>query len=376
VELTGDPENFDNTVYAVRPTPRAMTLVYYGDHDASDIKHARFYLERAVAGWKDPVVKVVPAAAAQADASAKPGAEFFVVAGPLDAAAIATLRQKLAAGDFAIVLLNDPAMVDTAAALAGETGWTAASTAQKNAMFGEIDFKHPLFSLFADPHYSDFTHIQFWQPQSLKLPDKTAAVVAAKFDDGSPAVVEAPAGQGRVIVWGGEWATAAGSWVLSTKFVPWLQALFEREAGGALRPSIAEVGDTTRLLGGEPAQWRALDQPEGAFAEATPTQPGVYQVKQGDTIRWVALEVPASASNIEPMTLEEWEKLGVPLHAQPVTSATPFAPPVGENQTAAALEARQKLWRWLLLGVAGLLALESIYSLALSRRNEQTPTEA
>jgi len=88
------------------------------------------------------------------------------------------------------------------------------------------------------------------------------------------------------------------------------------------------------------------------------------------------LEVPAAASNIEPMTTEEWEKLGVPLHAQPLTSATPIAAPVGEDQTAPALEARQKMWRWLLLGVIFLLALESIYSLALSRRREQNATEA
>jgi len=372
VDLSGDEENFDNTVWAVRPTPRAMTLVYYGGHAANDIKHARFYLERAVAGWKDPVVHV----ATEADAAAKPGAEFFVVAGPLDATATAGLRNKLAAGDFAIVLLNDPAMVDTAASVVGESGWSPVTPAQKNPLFGQIDFQHPLFSLFADPHYSDFTHVQFWQAQSVKLPEKTAAVVAAKFDDGSPAVLEAPVGQGRVVIWGGDWATAAGSWVLSTKFVPWLQSLFEREAGGALRPSVAEVGDTARLLGGEPAKWRPLDAPEGTFVETTPTLPGVYQVQQGGATRWVALEVPAAASNIDPMTTEEWEKLGVPLHAQPITSATPIAAPVGENQSAPALEARQKFWRWILLGAVFLLAFESIYSLALSRRREQNINEA
>ena len=76
------------------------------------------------------------------------------------------------------------------------------------------------------------------------------------------------------------------------------------------------------------------------------------------------------------MTTEEWEKLGVPLHAQPLTAATPIAAPVGENQTAPALEARQKFWRWILLGAVFLLALESIYSLALSRRREQNINEA
>ncbi len=375
LDLAGDEENFDNTLWAVHPAPREITLTYYGGHAANDIKHARFYLERAVAGWKDPLVHVVAGEAAS-PAATKPGSEFFVVAGPLDAAAADNVRSKIAAGDFALVLLSDPKMVDTAAALAGETGWSPLQPAQKNAMFGQVDFQHPLFSLFSDPHYSDFTHIQFTQAQSVKLPPKTGAVVAARFDDGSPAVLETTVGKGRMIVWGSDWSTAVGNWVLSTKFVPWLEALVERAAGGAQRPAIAEVGDTDRLLGGEPARWRPLSAAEGAFQETTPTLPGVYQVQLGDAIHWVALQVPATASNITPMPLETWEKLGVPLHAQPVTTASPIAAPMGEDQTAPKLEARQKLWRWVLLGVALLLALESIYSLALARRAEHNPNEA
>lgn len=375
VELTGDKENFDNTVWSVRAAPREMTLVYYGGHAANDIKHARFYLERAITGWKDPTVKFAMAEdTAKATASTKPGSAFYIVAGTLDGAARDALRQQIAGGAFAIVLLNDPAMVDTAAALVGETGWTSTTPAQKNALFGQIDFRHPLFSLFADPHYSDFTHIQFWQPQSVKLPEKSAAVVAAKFDDGSPAVLEAPVSKGRVIIWGGDWAPVASQWVLSTKFVPWLETLFERAAGGVARPTIAEVGDSAKVLGSEPGKWRPLAESSSAFVETTPTQPGVYQVQQADTTRLVALEVPAAASDLSPMTTD-WEKLGVPLHAQALTSATPLAAPLGQDQTAPVLEGRQKLWRWLLLGAALLLAFESIYSLVLSRRNEHNPPE-
>jgi hypothetical protein len=376
LDLAGDEENFDNTLWAVHPSPREVTLTYYGGHAANDIKHARFYLERAVAGWKDPIVQVAAGETANAAATTKPGSEFFVVAGPLDAAATDNVRNKVLAGDFALVLLNDPKMVDTAAALAGETGWSPLQPAQKDAMFGQIDFQHPLFSLFSDPHYSDFTRIQFNQPQSVKLPANSTAVVAARFDDGSPAVLETTVGKGQLIVWGSDWSTAVGNWVLSTKFVPWLESLVERAAGGAQRPVIAEVGDADRLLGGEPAQWRALSAPEGTFAETTPTLPGVYQMQQDDATRWVALQVPAAASNITSMPLETWEKLGVPLHAQPVTTATPISAPLGEDQTAPKLEARQKLWRWLLLGAALLLALESIYSLALARRAEHNTNEA
>jgi hypothetical protein len=142
--------------------------------------------------------------------------------------------------------------------------------------------------------------------------------------------------------------------------------------------AVAEVGDAARLLGSQPAQWRPLAEADkdGAFLDATPAKPGIYQVKQGGQTRFVALEVPAAASNVAPLPLDTWEKLGVPLHAKPITDAAPLPAPLGQEQTAATLEARQKLWRWALLGAAILLALESIYSLALARHPDHNPPEA
>jgi hypothetical protein len=373
LDLAGDQESYDNTLWVVRPTPRQMTLAYFGNDTGNDIHHARFYLERAVAGWKDPVVHVVAGADA---ANIQPAGEVAVITTPLEAAAITDLRARLSAGAFAIVLLTDANMTDTAAALAGEAGWTPAPAAQSDALFGQIDFQHPLFSLFADPRYSDFTHIRFWHPQSVTLPANTTAVVAARFDDGTPAVMEIPVGRGRIVVWGGDWEPGASQWVLSTKFVPWLQSLFETAAGGALRPAVAEVGDAARLTGGDAARWRPLAAAEGAFADTTPEQPGIYQLEQNGVTRWVALQVPAAASNIAPLPFDTWEKLGVPLHAKAITDVAPLPGRLGENLTGEALEARQKLWRWTLLGAVFLLAVESIYSLALARRNDYNPNEA
>ncbi len=378
LELTGDAEPFDNSLWLVRPAPREISLVYYGAHAGNDLKHARFYLERAVAGWKDPVVKFRaaddPATAAAAAASGQN--EFAIVATPLGPDRVAALRTRLTAGGFALVLLNDPAMVATAAALAGEGGWTAAapmlaaSGTQPHALLGKIDFQHPLFAPFADPHYSNFAAIHFWAPQSLTLPATSQAVVVARFDDNSPAVVEVTVGQGRVVVWGGEWSTAAGQWVTSTKFVPWLQSLFERSVGGAARTSVAEVGDTARLVTGA-AQWRAALVAGAPYVNTAPTQPGVYELTEGGATRLVAVQVPAAESNIAPLPMDDFEKLGVPLNGK-IGSAVVDAdrapkPPPG-TQTATVLEGRQRLWRWLLVTAAALLALESVFSYVLARR--------
>lgn len=414
LELTGDAEPFDNTLWLVRPAPRDITLAYYGADSADDLKHARFYLERATAGWKDPVVKVravtdglaaapgdlkteisdsklataaaapsgyasLPAASAAGSASAAPGKnsppEFAVVAAPLTADAARGLRERLAAGAFAVVLLNDPAMVDTAEALAGETGWAAATSARADALLGSVDLQHPLFAPFADSRYSNFASIRFWKPQPVALPPGSKAVVVARFDDRQPAVIETAVGKGRIIVWGGDWSTAASQWVISTKFVPWLQALFERAVGGAVRPSLAEVGDTARLVAAGPAQWRAVLDVGATFGGAAPAQPGIYELEESGVTRLVAVQVPAAESNVAPLPLDDFEKIGVPLH--PVTlSATDLAKapkPAAGTQTAAYLEGRQRFWRWLLAGAAALLALESLFSYVIARREAVIP---
>ena len=383
LELTGDTENFDNTLWLVRPTPREVTLSYYGAHSTDDLKHARFYLERATAGWKDPVVKF--RAMADPAPAAVPAAanDFAVVAEPLAADRVKTLRDRLAAGGFALVLLNEPAMVETAAALANETGWSsltpklAGAGAQPHALLGKIDFQHPLFSPFADPHYSNFAGIHFWSPQSLLLPAASKAAVVARFDDSSPAVIEVAVGKGRLVVWGGEWSTAAGQWVTSTKFVPWLQSLFERSVGGAVRPSVSEVGDTGRLVTGA-AQWRNALEAGTTYVNTAPAQPGVYELlEEGGVARLVALQVPAAESNVMVVSPDDFEKLGVPLRGGAGVAGVADAgraprPPPG-TQTSAVLEGRQPLWRWLLVAAAGLLAIESLFSYALARRESGAP---
>jgi hypothetical protein len=425
LDLTGDAEPFDNTLWLVRPAPREISLAYYGADSADDLKHARFYLERATAGWKDPVVKVravsdglaaasgdpkasapgdlkseisdsksattaaapsasasAPAASAAGSATVAPGKnslpELAVVAAPLTAEAARALRERLAAGAFAVVLLNDPAMVDTAEALAGETGWAAATAARADALLGSVDLQHPLFAPFADSRYSNFASIRFWKPQPVALPPGSKAVVVARFDDGQPAVIETVVGKGRLIVWGGDWSTAAGQWVISTKFVPWLQALFERAVGGAVRPSLAEVGDTARLVGVGAAQWRAVLDSSSTFAGAAPSQPGIYELAESGVTRLVAVQVPAAESNVAPLPLDDFEKLGVPLH--PVTlSATDLAKapkPAAGMLTATYLEGRQRFWRWLLVGAAALLALESLFSYVIARREAVIPAAA
>lgn len=356
-EISGDLEPYDNSTWLLPPQPREIVLPYLGDDAADDISRARFYVSRAVNSWKDPIVNLHQIA--PVFAGPLPDAPLFIVADKLDSSSIAAVRERLEAGRFALVLLKDAEMVATAAAIAGETNWSAGTIERGNALLGGIDFQHPLFTPFADPRFSNFTQIRFWKPVPLLLPEDSNAVVAARFDDGSPAVVEVPVGEGGMIVWGSAWSTDSGQWVLSSKFVPWLLGLVERATGGPPHPTVADPSDIARLTGGAPSRWRSATSAANAFSDQTPVTPGVYELEQDGTTRWVALQVPPMESKNEPMPLDAWEQLGVPLEADSSKTNVINRNPATQSGSAAVLENEQQIWRWILIAGVVVLALES-----------------
>ncbi len=376
LELTGDAEPFDNTLWVVPPRTRAITLHYVGEHGENDPAHARFYLTRATEGWREPVITVAPWLPTSAPAESGK-LEAWVVARALTTAEAETLRARLAAGAFVLVLAGDAGRVAGAAALAGETGWSAGTVARGDALLGTLDWSHPLFAPFADPRFSDFSRVRFWAPVPILTPAGSAATVVARFDDDSPAVLEVAAGAGRLVVWGGDWTAAAGQWVLSTKFVPWLQAWVERAAGGATAPAMSEVGAAARLTASSGARWAPW--PSGIEGEATstlPAAPGVYSLFGDGPARLVALHTPAAESVTVPLGLETWEQLGAPINAAVPALANVAAPGAGGlppgGDSPAAVERAQQGWRWVLLAALGLLALESIVA-ALRARATPAP---
>ncbi len=57
--------------------------------------------------------------------------------------------------------------------LAALTGWPDIQIAEASgdyALLGQIDFTHPLFAPFADPRFSDFSHIHFWKHRRVTFP--------------------------------------------------------------------------------------------------------------------------------------------------------------------------------------------------------------
>ena len=372
IQLSGTDPAFDNTLWVVRDLPRSLSLQIFGSASAGDPQASRFYIESATTGWVDPT----PAwHSEETPLSPAPDSSLTIVTDPLEANSLTSLQTRLSNGGFVLVLVDDPNMTATAAALTGESNLSPASPAAAGEplLFGQIDFEHPLFAPFADPHYSDFTRVRFWRPQSLALPENSGATVVARFDNGQPAVIESPVGEGRVIVWASGWAPDDSQWVLSTKFVPWLQALAERAVGGVALPAVTELGDLSRLNLGSSSGLRLASTNE----TATPGNlaPGLYTMDSATGgPRTVALNTPATESRTDSLSLEAFEDLGVPLENLESTSLVPGNVDQQAAESAVITERRQQAWRWFLILAALLLAAEGVLSLRLSRRASQPST--
>ncbi len=377
VRLEGDEEPFDNLVYVAPPQPHPLRVVYFGRESAGEPRSPRFFLERAFPPTTRRAVQVqAPDPANPSPATALESAALAVVTVPISPALGAGLRPWLARGRTVLWVLPD------AAAAAGLTelvpGAVLAATDHQPAdyaLLAELDYRHPLFAPFADPRFGDFSKIRFWRHRRLDLAGCPQARVLARFDSGDPAMVEIPAGRGRVLVWAAGWNPAESQLALSTKFVPLLHSVLDLGAGPPPGAAQYLVGDALPLPELPAAAREAvMHRPDGTTTplaagttrfDSTP-RPGLYELRAGEQVfRW-AVNLDPAESRLTPLSPEEFERLGVPLSRPELPPALAVARQ--QRLWAAELESRQKLWRWLLLGALGVLGLETALAGRAARR--------
>jgi len=244
---------------------------------------------------------------------------------------------------------------------------------QRYGLIGYIDFQHPLFSAFAEPRFSDFSRIRFWHSVAIGVPQASSWQTLAAYESGDPLLLERDSEQGKLMVWAGGWAPEQSQWVLSSKFVPWLQGLVERRAGGPPRPTIADTDAIASLLpANAQTAWRM--SPQQPFADNAPSKPGLYQLRADNVVRWLALQLPASESLTSPMEIDRWDQLGLPTH---VTEASaPATQDRREFMSASELEAEQSLWQWIIWAAMALLALESLWAIVIQNRRPSQASQA
>jgi len=370
--LTGDDTDFDNTLFLLPPQAAHLPILFVGADADEDPRGSLYYLRRAFPKTVRQNVQITAHRTAEAiPAFQLQQAQLLVLGDAPGDAALASVRQFAQGGRIVVAPLTAASSAQAVAHLLEIPALPASEApARDYALLAQIDFQHSLFAAFADPRFSDFTKIHWWKHRRLDVAPLAGARMVARFDDGDPAIVQAPLGQGSVVIFASSWRPVDSQLALSSKFVPLLQALLEQSSN--LPPQKAQyfIGEEVPLPGG--VQPLTVRQPDGKEVAAAPgskfsatNQPGIYAVTPG-TLRFVVNLAPEE-SRLSPLSPERFTSLGVPLRTGRETAAE-IARREGQAQ-ATEIENQQKLWRWLLVAALGLLLLETIFAGKLSRNS-------
>ncbi|MCC6508287.1 MAG: VWA domain-containing protein [Pirellulaceae bacterium] len=379
LELSGDHAKHDNIVYVPRTAPRQERVGFVGQKRDKPEEDLFFFLSQVPLSTPVRQVEMQRLSAEQlTTATLDDSLAGLVVEWPLEQITPKMLDEYIKNGKPVVLVLSRPILgeetpahklsVEALSTLLGTAEPVSITEADSSdfALWTDIDFRHPLFQPLSDAKYNDFGKVRFWTHRVLKLPSKSVESkddlrVLARFDDQSPAVIHRRLGRGDLWVMTAGWQSTGSQLALSTKFVPLIFGMLDPRGRSMELDAVYEVGEAIDVPEGVTANITNLDgTPVRDLDETTGmalSQPGLYWLVEDGKRRQIAVTLPLSESQLDPLDLDRFEQYGV------VTGKSDSAQ---ERQVAARLsqvqelEGRQKLWRWILVGAIGVLLLETM----------------
>lgn len=373
VVLRGDLHDYDNTFYVVPPRQQQISLVYLGSDAANDPQGLQYYLRLATDD--DPLrqVEIKPLAADEA-LSGDPQPQLVVVTQKLTASQTTDLKNYVERGGSLILVAADRDAAANITAFISPAELLPEKLNRREddfSLLGEINFTHPLFQPFANPRYNDFTRIHFWQHQRLTVKSQSDTQVLARFDDGDPWLLEQPLGKGRVWAFTSGWRPDDSQLAVSTKFLPLVGGLLDLACGSTRSfgstvvnapVTLPEHREQSLVVQTPSNQQHTVEPSASAFRETA--EPGIYTSGAGKDEFRFAVNLAAGESDTAPLPIEQLEQLGLKL-GQSVTKAERLSRERQERDTE--LEARQQVWRWLMIGCLLVVILETCWAARASQ---------
>lgn len=217
-----------------------------------------------------------------------------------------------------------------ASILASAFGWSGMGSVQEadasGASLSVSDVRHSIFRPFG-PFVANLGQVRFERMWRLK---PNGWEVAARFTDGSPALLERREGKGRVLVFASDLDRRWNEFPLHPAFVPFVVESMRHLAG---------AGDRSR-------DYLVADAPAG-----TGPGPGVYRTADGRT---VAVNVDPRESSAGRLSADEFTGMVARSETPEKTGGAI------EAVRAQRVEAQQNLWQYGLVLMLGVLVLESM----------------
>jgi hypothetical protein len=227
--------------------------------------------------------------------------------------------------------------------------------AGETVAISDVKFDHPIFEVFQESGRLAAAHvIGYFRSQ----PAANASVLA-RFEDGSPALLESRTGKGRVLLFTSSLGPSWNDLPLMPLYLPFVHQMV-RYAGSREESSWYELGETFRVAK-EQSAVPAVDTPTGTRLTenrltpdgdvlVTGREPGFYRLRYSARPDFAAVDVDGSEG--------DFTKLDFGQFVAGVTGGAGSAESSEANRKLSneEVEGRQKVW-WSLLFIALLLLL-------------------
>ena len=376
--LTGDGQEYDNTLYIAPSLGQKINILYLGSDSPENPKQMLYYIEHAFQETSTLNFNINnPSADKALTEKEVKNSRFIIVTDNLKPEQTKLLRQHLESGNTILVAMKSAENASIVSELIAPDNISGEEANVKDyKMLGAIEYEHPVLKPFSDPMFGDFSKIHFWKYRKINLDNTPKARVLARFDNEDPALVEFPVGKGSLLVLTSGWQPSDSQLALSSKFVPLLYSILE--CGGVLgsRQSQYFIGDTIQIpqaiaSNADKIQIRKpdnslvnLDKGQEVFDQTE--QPGFYTVESSAGEQVFAVNLPVQECRTAPLPVEDIEKFGVS-YTEPTGKAAEEIEKVKAHQSFVEMESHQKYWRWIFIALCVLLLAEILLGGWLSR---------
>ena len=377
--IQGDAAEFDNQFHFAQKRQQTVRIVYVGEDKPNDAEGSLFYL--ASAFQQSSALDFQLEAVSGKSTGPLPEADLLVIGDAVDDPLAEALGQAIEGGATALMVVQSPGQTANLRRWVGADDVVIRDIASSDyALLQSLKLDDPLLAVFHDARFSDFTNLHFWKHRELQnLPDEGIDVLA-RFDSGAPDWLAMRRGDGRLLVMASGWTPADSQLALSTKFIPLLYSILQPVLEGKTQSRQFVVGsnvNVTRFNNGQAGGGITVMPPgDGAAAISvdtsfTPTAPGLYTAKGSDWSETFAVNLTAAESRTEPIVMDQFKKLGLPM-------TDPVASPAEIAAAAASVEKtevhRREYWQWALAAVLLFVTLETALAAKGSRAAEPVMT--
>ncbi len=378
----------DRRYFSYRPPRQSRIAIVSAQAEPEDRSGAWFFVQALPSSTKSPwrARSLTPADLASLldDPVERPDAVVLTETASLSEEAAQSLIRYVEGGGQLLLALGETTPPAALAARVQAAGITFGDLQYENPRTSQfetlswLDFEHPVFALFQGTRYNDFSLVRLYNHRKLDVADP--ARVIARLDDDAPAIVEAPIGEGRVMVWPFavrlEWTNLPKT----PRFVPLLFETLAYASGWEERAGDYAIGET--LPGpaleynteGEaeirlPGQTESRTITVATAGEVRFDRPGLLRARLPGAPEW-SLEraVNVNAREGDPERLEPETLLAKVATSSVLAENTAGAGIVGTDVDTKGYAIDEEYGRWALIAVCALVLMECWYMSRLSAR--------